>query len=86
MNKLKAESLWPVMKAFARGSKIQWYDVESDSWRDHGNPTFALEHQWRIKPENVAFEDWWTKNHSGWPKTEKEIALKAWEEALKIKP
>lgn len=85
MNKLHAEKLWPVMKAYAQGAEIQWWNGEDEEWVDHGNPTFAHEHRWRVKPENVAFERWWSEGFTGWPKTEKEIARKAWD-AAQLKP
>jgi hypothetical protein len=81
MNRLRSEQLWPVIKAYAKGAKIQWFNAETERWVDHGNPTFAMEHQWRVKPEDEAFEFWWDKHHAGWPKTEKDIAARAWEAA-----
>lgn len=81
MNKLRAASLWPVIKEYSQGAKIQRYNAEMECWEDHGNPTFAMEHRWRVKPENEAFDRWWEANHRGWPVTEKEIAARAWEAA-----
>jgi hypothetical protein len=83
MNKLHAEKLWPIMKAYASGAEIQWWNGEDEGWVDHGNPTFAHEHPWRVKPQNEAFHKWWDENHAGWPNTEKELAEKAWEAAKK---
>ena len=83
MNRLHAERLWPVLKAFAEGSEIQMEDCETGEWVDMPNPTFAPEIRWRVKPENEAFNKWWDANHSGWPATEKEIALRAWNASTK---
>jgi len=85
MNRLRAESLWPVLKAFAQGAEVQMADPETDEWLDVPAPTFAPEIRWRVKPENEAFHNWWDANHKGWPHAEKEIALKAWDQALKTK-
>jgi hypothetical protein len=83
MNRLKAEALWPVLKAYAKGADVQMQCPETDEWLDVPNPTFAPEIRWRVKPENEAFQNWWDANHKGWPKTEKDIAEAAWLAAKK---
>jgi hypothetical protein len=81
MNKLHAERLWPVIKAFAEGADVQMEEPGTQEWVDVPNPTFAPEIRWRVKPENEAFHAWWDANHKGWPSQEKELALRAWEAA-----
>jgi len=85
MTRLKAEALWPIMKAFAKGADVQIQDPETDDWVDVPNPTFAPEVRWRIKPELPDFEDWWASNFNGWPHAEKETAKKAWVESASRK-
>lgn len=85
MNRLKAEVLWPIMKAFAKGADIQMQDPETDDWLNVPNPTFAPEIRWRIKPENEAFENWWGETHRAYSHLEKSTALKAWNAAKRDK-
>lgn len=59
MTESQAAAIWPVMKAFSEGKKVQF---DCDGWKDATNPGFCEAAKWRIKPELfegkfVLFED-----------------------------
>ena len=44
-----------LIKAWADGAYVQWYDEETRAWIDaHEYPTWDKQKLWRIKPE----DDW----------------------------
>ena len=57
LNKDQAAAIWPVMKAFSEGKKVQCYlkptwQADQREWRDIPElPSFDADLQWRIKPE-----------------------------------
>jgi hypothetical protein len=41
-----------LIKAWADGAYVQWYDESSQTWIDaHESPSFDKQKEWRIKPE-----------------------------------
>ena len=51
MNKQRARDLWPVIKAYAEGKKIQYWSTSRQDWCDCPLPAFTGEVKYRIKPE-----------------------------------
>lgn len=51
MTPAQAAAIWPVMKAFSEGKKVQFFSNISQEWRTDDRPTFNTELKWRIKPE-----------------------------------
>ena len=53
MNRKEAKELMPIIKAFAEGKTIQYYDslIDIADWEDCENPNFEnLTYKFRIKP------------------------------------
>ena len=75
MNRKEAKELIPIIKAYAEGKTIQYYDslIDIADWEDCENPNFEnLTYKFRIKPETTyrPFKD----------------AEECWKEMLKHKP
>ena len=48
----QAAAIWPVMKAFSEGKKVQSQRNDVAPWDDmEGEPLFSPQFKWRIKPE-----------------------------------
>ena len=90
MNRKEAKELMPIIKAFAEGKTIQYYDslIDIADWEDCENPNFEnLTYKFRIKPEPkyrpfANAEECWTEmlNHHpfGWVKyADKYISISA---------
>ena len=89
MNRKKAKELMPIIKAFAEGKTIQYYDslIDIADWEDCENPNFEnLTYKFRIKPEPtyrpfVNAEECWMEMQKhqpfGWVKSTlfKDLAL-----------
>ena len=44
-----------VIKAWADGAKIQWYNSAIDRWSDIVTPSWNINYKYRIKPEPKKF-------------------------------
>jgi hypothetical protein len=63
VNAFQASELAPIIAAFGAGKAIERWEPNHDpaieragQWVDDPNPGFALEYQWRVKPE---LRSWW---------------------------
>lgn len=51
MTREEAKKLLPVIKAFAEGKEIEYYDCNDDDWIKTDTPIWASKINYRIKPE-----------------------------------
>ena len=61
-NKPKPHPHAELIKAWADGAEIQYWDDDDNKWRDckgyNGFPTWDVELQYRVKPEEPSDEPW----------------------------
>lgn len=58
MDRKEAAAIWPVMKAFAEGKKVQFYSDAPEGWYTTDHPGFSSEFQWRVAPEKREIRGW----------------------------
>ena len=78
MTREQAKELLPIIKAFAEGKEIEYYDCNDDDWIKTDTPIWASKINYRIKPEPKyrpfkTQEECWNEMHKhpdfGWIKS-----------------